>query len=116
MYCTWKSDPFWGASPLHCITSISVYTYTDLYIIYSIYKIWLAVTADDIHFFNFAPLQAHCGMIESAHNSYDYILIESFNVDNSLEPIYLFYYEEHVYGTGHYYQSIREGINVLNAI
>ena len=53
--------------------------------------------------------------IEYAHNSYGYVLIESFNVDNSLEPIYLFYYEEHVYGTGHY-QSIREGINVLNAI
>ena len=52
--------------------------------------------------------------IEYAHNPYGYISIESFNVDNSLEPIYLFYYEEHVYGTGHYYQSIREG--VLNAI
>ena len=48
--------------------------------------------------------------IEYAHNPYGYISIESFNVDNSLEPIYLFYYEEHVYGTGHY-QSIREGIN-----
>ena len=39
----------------------------------------------------------------SAHNPYGYILVESCIVNAN--PLFLFYYEEHIYGAGHY-QSI----------
>ena len=39
----------------------------------------------------------------SAHNPYGYILVESCIVNAN--PLFLFYYEEHIYGAGHY-QSV----------
>ena len=39
----------------------------------------------------------------SAHNPYGYILVESCIVNAN--PLFLFYYEEHIYDAGHY-QSI----------
>ena len=46
--------------------------------------------------------------MESSHNPYGYILIDSFELKD-VNPVYMLYYEESIYGAGHY-QSIREDI------
>ena len=51
--------------------------------------------------------------VKSANNPYGYLLIDSF-VSNC-DPIFMLYFEEHVYGIGHY-QSIRSVTYNLNLL